>query len=362
MDLHCPRCRAQPGAPWQYVQPWHLITCDECGETSAAGSWETSGGKALGDPFEPDVNYSLRPPTVFVSYTHKDRGHPTLKRLLDDLSFRARVSVWIDSDRVAPGSSIRDVLTTGIDTSDYFLYVVSAGTAERGWAGEELHIAYAKQAKDRRLRIIPVVIDQISHPPRFLDGVEFIDLTENYESGYKALVLLFGLQYTERLADFDLGALAPKSDIIQVCQQFDARLVESLRRNLSDLHALGHREFERLVAEIFDGFGYDVELTKRTRDGGRDIIAIKRREIDLRFLIECKHPDKARSIGVRPVRELWGVKSDEGASKAILATTAYFSRDAKLFFARHSWEIEGRDIDGITDWIVKYGNIKRRNP
>jgi len=54
----------------------------------------------LGDPFEPEVNYSLRPPTVFISYTHKDREHPTLKRLLDDLSFRARVSVWIDSERV----------------------------------------------------------------------------------------------------------------------------------------------------------------------------------------------------------------------------------------------------------------------
>jgi hypothetical protein len=35
------------------------------------------------------------------------------------------------------------------------------------------------------------------------------------------------------------------------------------------------RTLEEIVAELFDNFGYEVELTKRTRDGGRDIIAIR---------------------------------------------------------------------------------------
>ena len=88
------------------------------------------------------------------------------------------------------------------------------------------------------------------------------------------------------------------------------------------------------MAELFFGFGYDVELTAKTRDGGRDIIAIKRAEANVKYLIECKRPDPGGYVGVRPVRELYGMKTHEGATKAILATTAYFSQDAMPFFRR----------------------------
>jgi hypothetical protein len=38
---------------------------------------------------------------------------------------------------------------------------------------------------------------------------------------------------------------------------------------------------------LFIGFGCEVELTRRTRDGGKDIIAIRRKEIDIRLLISA---------------------------------------------------------------------------
>jgi HJR/Mrr/RecB family endonuclease len=41
---------------------------------------------------------------------------------------------------------------------------------------------------------------------------------------------------------------------------------------------LNRRLFEEFVAELFHEFGYEVELTKRTRDGGRDVIAIREAE------------------------------------------------------------------------------------
>jgi restriction system protein len=112
--------------------------------------------------------------------------------------------------------------------------------------------------------------------------------------------------------------------------------------------------YEELVAELFSGFGYDVELTRRTRDGGRDVVAVKSSETAVKYLIECKRPDPGGYVGVRPVRELFGVKQDEGATKAILATTAYFSPDALLFFERHKWELEPKDHSGVTEWIEDY--------
>jgi HJR/Mrr/RecB family endonuclease len=112
---------------------------------------------------------------------------------------------------------------------------------------------------------------------------------------------------------------------------------------------------------LFDGFGYKVELTAQTRDGGRDVIAIGGQEVEGKYLIECKRPDPGRRVGIRPVRELFGVKTDEHATKAILATTAYFTRDALLFFDRHKWELEPRDFDGLMNWISAYLNRRKPN-
>jgi len=78
----------------------------------------------------------------------------------------------------------------------------------------------------------------------------------------------------------------------------------------------------------------------------------------LKYLIECKRPDEGNKIGIRPVRELLGVKQDEKATKAILATTSYFSKDALQFFDRNKWELEPKDFDGLMKWIALYKQKK----
>ena len=149
--------------------------------------------------------------------------------------------------------------------------------------------------------------------------------------------------------EFD-GVLLYYPELVPVALDF-GRVLSNTRSNPQELLQLGPRQFEELVAEIWKRFGYVVELTKRSRDGGRDIIALKQSEANLRFLIECKRYDRSNKVGVGIVRELYGVKMDERATKAILATTSSFTRSAKEFFSRHVWELEPRDFDGVVDWI-----------
>ena len=156
--------------------------------------------------------------------------------------------------------------------------------------------------------------------------------------------------------EFNLEPGANEQSIIQITSHVDRALIERLSQFPEDIRIMNRRVFEELVAELFIGFGYEVELTKRTRDGGKDIIAIKRREVETRFLIECKRPDPGNPIGVSTVRELYGVKVDDGASKAILATTTYFTPDAKLFSSKHRWELELRDFEDLQEWISDYLN------
>lgn len=160
-------------------------------------------------------------------------------------------------------------------------------------------------------------------------------------------------------AKFELDDQAGSNSIIQIASLFDRALIERLHQYPDDLRVIDRRRFEQLIAELFAGFGYEVELTQRTRDGGKDIIAIKRCEIDLRFLIECKRPDPGNPVSVSTVRELYGVKVDDGASKAILATTTYFSPDAKRFSEKHRWELELKDFEAIKGWIAKYLGVNR---
>ena len=131
------------------------------------------------------------------------------------------------------------------------------------------------------------------------------------------------------------------------------RLIDEARIEPATLLALSSRQFEELIADIWSRFGYKVELTARTRDGGRDVVAARKAEAEVRYLIECKRYDPRCKIGVRFVRALYGVRDDEKATKAFLATTSTFTRDALVFFERHRWELEPRDFEGIAQWILQ---------
>lgn len=127
------------------------------------------------------------------------------------------------------------------------------------------------------------------------------------------------------------------------------------------IRSISARQFEEVVAELFRHRGYQVELTKRTRDGGKDIIAIStdRFGIKLKYFIECKHYAETNKVGVDVVRALHGVRNTkDGPNKTIIATTSSFTGDAVNFAeseATSSWDITLADYNQIMSWIGDYG-------
>ena len=162
---------------------------------------------------------------------------------------------------------------------------------------------------------------------------------------------------------------AKKRTLVTEQPDFDSPIIfasTSLTQKLIQLHSepnaletLDRRLFEEIFAEIFDGFGYAIELTKRTKDGGRDIIAVGHKdEIATKYLIECKRPNPGNPVGVGIVRELLGVVEDESASKGILVSTTYFSPEATAFQERNEWRLQLSDMDQVVRWIFEYLKIK----
>lgn len=132
--------------------------------------------------------------------------------------------------------------------------------------------------------------------------------------------------------------------------------------SLSDIPVSDNRIFEELVAEIFSGFGYTVELTKKTRDGGKDIIALKKLDTlhEEKILIECKH--WKNNIDVNVIRNLIGVacSQEDSPTGVILATTSHFTRDAQKIEIGKTIpiELERKDYDDILEWIQQYDAIQ----
>ncbi len=157
---------------------------------------------------------------------------------------------------------------------------------------------------------------------------------------------------TEPLIEFDRS-----NEIIQVRSRFEIVLAEHSISQQSLLE-LDPRDFEMLIAELWTRFGYEVELTMRTRDGGRDIIAARKQETEIRILVECKRYAPPNKVGVGLVRALYGVKVHERASKAILATSSSFTKNAQELLEAHRWELEGRDYHGILKWISQARSLR----
>lgn len=118
---------------------------------------------------------------------------------------------------------------------------------------------------------------------------------------------------------------------------------------------LNSRVFEQLVAELLASFGWEVDLTARSYDGGYDIFAVRTDAsgVASSWLIECKRWRPERRIGVDIARALYGVKTDRRVGMAMLATTTHFTQGVHEFKASR-YDLELRDFEGILDWINKY--------
>ncbi len=125
------------------------------------------------------------------------------------------------------------------------------------------------------------------------------------------------------------------------------------------------KDFEFLVASLYDQIGYETKLTKSSYDGGIDIFAEKK-EIGQKekLVIQCKRYITER-IGVQEIRNLLGVVTDIKATKGVLVTSSSFSREAQKF-ADSNPSIELIDCSNLitllntyhgTYWINKIDRI-----
>lgn len=163
-------------------------------------------------------------------------------------------------------------------------------------------------------------------------------------------------------ADFSAQLEKNRTQLIEIHSAVTLKLLESVRLTPERLFALSPRAFEELIAQLFTGFGFSVELTSPTRDGGRDLIAIGSGIAQVKYLIECKRYAPHRKVGIAFIQRLHGVVVSDGATKGILATTSDFTKPAKQHIEEHQYILEGRPLSGLLEWLRDYDKLRLKEP
>ena len=106
------------------------------------------------------------------------------------------------------------------------------------------------------------------------------------------------------------------------------KLTFASAKDIEAIRAMSWREFETLVAEAYRRQGYSVEETGGGgADGGIDLIL---RGKGQKVIVQCKQWRTYR-VGVKIVREMYGIMVAEKADRVIIAASGTYTDDAVAF-------------------------------
>lgn len=127
------------------------------------------------------------------------------------------------------------------------------------------------------------------------------------------------------------------------------KLIE-MQTGIDSVRAMSWQDFEKLVGEAFRRQGYAVEEHGGSApDGGVDLVLLKNGQ---KSIVQCKRW-KTYSVGVSPVRELYGVMTAESAHTCIFVTCGNYTSDAIDFAKGKPIQL----IDG-KELVTLIGNVQ----
>ena len=242
--------------------------------------------------------------------------------------------------------------------SDWFDLEVMGGS-ERGMGSDTYYFGRINHKCENCERDLEIELHVVEYP---VGALNYISMKSNNATITKTAEIEF-VDDSPIWLPPNREIIVPNSRIIADYSEITnaiPKLIQLIKNDSSYIYKITTREFEQIVAEIFRAAGYSVHLTKRTRDGGKDIIAIQKNDLGLEtsYFIECKRHSLENKVDVGIVREVYGVHSSkDGPNKSIIATTSTFTPDALNFAnqqARSRWDLQLKDINDVLAWIQNY--------
>jgi len=120
--------------------------------------------------------------------------------------------------------------------------------------------------------------------------------------------------------------------------------LDTTRWSMELLNLLEWKRFEQVCAGYFEALGFGAKVTREGADGGVDIHLYAEGSERPNIIVQCK-AWKAYKVGVKPLRELFGVMAAEGVTEGAFVTTGTFTQEAKEFAGGKTLHlIDGNDL------------------
>jgi len=141
-------------------------------------------------------------------------------------------------------------------------------------------------------------------------------------------------------------------------QEIDISLYKALISNPQLIKTFNWRFFEKLLADIVESFGYEVELMQGTKDNGVDIIAIKNKDSFgvHKYLIQAKQ--WSNKVGIEPIQRLIFKTQELQATKSCLVTTSNFTKGALQLGNIYKHILDLKNGEALNTWIKEASIVK----
>lgn len=142
-------------------------------------------------------------PNIFISHSSKDkRSAVHLAKVLNFCS----IDVWLDDWELEVGHSLTDEISKAMDESRYIAILITENYNKTIWTKTEYKKALAREQKEQRTVMLPLIIGEAVMPD-FLEDKVYIDLRTDFYKGIANLVgMVHGIsrfRISEALSDYE---------------------------------------------------------------------------------------------------------------------------------------------------------------
>lgn len=113
-----------------------------------------------------------------------------------------------------------------------------------------------------------------------------------------------------------------ESVVVKILKDCTKRIIMAILNDPNTLKDLEWLDMERMVAELFRGLGFKVELTPSSKDGGKEVI-LELEEIDKKksYVIEVKHWRSGQKVGKSAVDKFVRIVVKENRTAGLFLST-----------------------------------------
>lgn len=123
--------------------------------------------------------------SIFLCHSSRDKKF--VRKLASNLQSKD-VSTWLDEAEIKVGESLTNRIGDAIGKMEYFGVVLSQHSVNSEWVQRELQIALQRELKERKVIVLPLLLEKVKIPP-FLQDKKYADFTnsEQFSESFREL-------------------------------------------------------------------------------------------------------------------------------------------------------------------------------